>query len=260
MANAPAPQVFSETYKDFNLTFISQEETTDGNYKQHFTLNNTGKGYIERISLDDVYELEFYGSYMHDFNPYQPFCDSVFEPGYNGELVLTSGTKMPDFTKVKAKAEGYYTFVKDLPVEGTKEITEITKSSASSNYFYYKIDLGLKLPDTYYEYGAILKFNYKDTICYVKVSEGRDYTIETNEELELDKLTVLDVVGIKSEPYLTHQLGCGGSFSTVLTIVIIVFVLFAIMISFGIFAAIFFPAMARRRRRRRAALQSGQNR
>ena len=258
MANAPAPQVFTETYKDFKLTFISQEEIGVNEYKQHFTLENTGKGYISRISLDDVASDSYYGSHLYnDSKPYRPFTSAVFEPGYNGEIVLSSSRKMPDFKKVKAKAEGFSTFVNDLPVQGTKEITMISGGSSDS-YYYYKIDLDLKLPDTHYNYGAILKLDYKDTVCYIEVSEGRGYRFETTEELELDKLTVLDVIGIKSEPYLTHQLGCGGDFSGILAIVITVFVVFAILLSFGIFAAIFFPAMARRRRRRRLALQEQQ--
>ena len=258
MANAPAPQVFSETYKDFNLSFISEEKISDNEYRQHFTLENTGKGYISRIYIDDLYSASYYGSHMdYESKPYRPFTSGVYEPGYNNEIVLTSTSKMPDFRKVTAKAEGFSTFVNDLPVQGTKEITMISGGSSDS-YYYYKIDLDLKLPDTHYNYGAILKLDYKDTVCYIEVSEGRGYRFETTEELELDKLTVLDVIGIKSEPYLTHQLGCGGDFSGILAIVITVFVVFAILLSFGIFAAIFFPAMARRRRRRRLALQEQQ--
>lgn len=254
MANAPAPQVFSETYKDFKLSFISEEKNSDNEYRQHFTLENTGKGYISRLYIDDLYSDSYYGSHLdYESKPYRPFVNGVYEPGYKSEIVLTSTSKMPDFKKVKPRAEGYSTFVEDLPVQGTKEI-KLTSTSGDS-YYYYKIDLDLKLPDTKYNYGAILKLDYKDTICYMVVSEGRDYRFETSEELELDKLTVLDVIGIKSEPYLTHQLGCGGGFSNILAAVIIVFVIFAILLSFGIFAAIFFPAMARRRRRRRALQQ-----
>ena len=254
MANAPIPQVFTDSYKDFKLSFVSEEETSDGKFKQHFTLENTGKGYISRVYLDDVYSLEFYGSYMNDFHPYFPFVDSVFEPGYNGELVLTSTSKMPDFRKVTPKAEGFSTFAKDLIFEGTKAITLIS-GSTDDNHFYYQVDLGIKLPDTHYNYGAILKIDYKDVTCYIDVSEGRDYRFETNEELELDKLTILEVIGIKSEPYMTHQLGgCFGNFAEALKTVLIVLAVFFVLLSFGIFSAIFFPAMARRKRRRRAAL------
>ena len=251
MANSPLPEVFSESYKDFKLTFVSEEETSDGRFQQRFTLENTGKGYIDRIYLDDVYSLDFYGSYMNYSDPYPPFYSSVFEPGYSGEIIMTSSSKMPDFRKVTPKAEGYSDIVKDLPVEGTKEITAV---SGNSDY-YYQIDLGLKIPDTYYEYGAILKLDYKGVTCYIEVSESRNYQFQTTEELELDKLTVLDVIGIKSEPYLTHQLGgCVGGFSNFLKMALIVFAIFFLIISFGVFSAIFFPAMARRRRRNREKL------
>ena len=255
MANAPAPQVFAETYKDYALTFVSEDVTSDGKYQQHFILENKGKGYISRIYLEDLYSQEFYGSYMQDFYPYPPFMGRIFELGYNGEIVLTSSSKMPDFRKVNSKAEGYSQFVKDLPVEGTKEITLYSESSAD-NHYYYKIDLGLKVPDTHYEYGAVVKIDYKDTVCYIQVSEGRGYRFETNEKLELDKLTVLEVIGIKSEPYASHQLGgCMANAFEVMKLAIIFFVVFSVLLSFGIFSAIFFPAMARRRRRRRALLE-----
>ena len=257
MANAPIPQVFSENYKDFKLTFISQEQKAENSYEQHFTLENTGKGYISRIYIDDLYSASYYGSHLDNpSHPYYPFLSGVIEPGYNDEIVMTSTSKMPEFRKVTPKAEGYFNFVSDLPVQGTKEIKLDSKSE--DYYYYYKIDLDLKVPDTHYNYGAILKLNYNDTICYIEVSEGRGYRFQTAEEIELDKLTVLDVIGIKSEPYLTHQLGCGGDFSNLLKTVLVVFVVFALILSFGIFAAIFFPAMGRRRRRRRLALQEEQ--
>ena len=54
---------------------------------------------------------------------------------------------------------------------------------------------------------------------------------------------------------MTHQLGgCFGNFAEALKTVLIVLAVFFVLLSFGIFSAIFFPAMARRKRRRRAAL------
>ena len=256
MGNAPIPQVFTDNYTKFDLTFISEEKTAEEKYKQHFTLNNKGDGYISRVYLDDNYDVDFYGSYIYEYQPHAPFTETLFEPGFNGEIVLSSFSKMPDVKKIKRKAEGYTNFVKDLKFDGTKEITlEHEPSSSDTSLYQYTIDLAINLPDTHYNYGVILKLEYEGDTCYIAVSKGLGYRFETSEKLDLEKVNVADIIGIKSEPYLTHQFGCSGDLSGALTVALIIFIVFALFMSFGIFAAIFFPAMARRRRKRRLALQ-----
>ena len=247
MGNAPAPQVFTDNYNNFQLTFISEEETAVGRFEQHFNLENRGSGYISRVYLENNSNLEFYGSYQSDYSLNTPFEHCLFEPGYDGEIVLTSSSKMPDVKKIKPKAEGYSNFVKDMVFEGTKEVSMLSKSnSSSSDYWCYTIDLAINVPDEHYNYGAIAKLNYKDVVSYICVSHDLNYRFYTHEELELDKLTVEEVIGVKSEPYLTHQLGgCFGDMSNLITLALVVFFLFALVLSFGIFAAIFFPAMGR---------------
>ena len=79
------------------------------------------------------------------------------------------------------------------------------------------------------------------------MDERDRYHIETNEEIDLTKLTILDVTAIKSRPYMY---GLFDGFAIVATVFI---VCFFVLIGGGIFAAIFIPTMVRRKRRRRAA-------
>ena len=144
-------------------------------------------------------------------------------------------------------------FDKDVAINGTKKIA-LLRSSGEYEYreYTYRIDLDLETNGSDYNYGAVLKLLYEGSTYYVKVDERNDFYFTAYEELDLEKLTLQDVTVIKSKPYYSE------AFNTTLGIVALVIIVgFFLLLSFGIFAAIFFPAMARRRRRRRA-LQAAQ--
>ena len=247
MANAPMPQVFDNEYKDYQITYVSHEPNGE-RYNYTYHLKNTGKGYIDYIRLFYETNDASYGFSYYSSGNYHPFSNIVFEPGFDGDIVFDSYREIPDINKLKAKCEGYSMFDESVIVGGSKAVTLANKYSGD---IYYQVDLTLnysEAKDKDFNYGAILKINYEDNIYYVKVDETQKYRIETREELDLTKLTVLDVTVIKSRP---SYYGIVDVFTIIAIVVIVCLVIF---IGGGIFAAIFIPTMVRRKRRRRAAL------
>ena len=246
MANAPAPQVFRKEYKDYQLTYVSYVQ--NGEYFDYtYHLKNTGKGYISYLRLEYETRETYYGvSYYAESR--NIFRDSVIEPGFDQDIVMTSWKEIPDVKRLKAECEGFALFDESVAITGTKAIS-LYNYSVDGDYASYKIDLGLEYNDSNYNYGAILKLNYNDSIYYVKVDERGGYIIETTEKLDLEKLTLLDVTVVKSRPYMY------GVMDGFLIVAIVFLVCFGIVVSAGIFCAIFFPAMKRRKRARRLAAE-----
>lgn len=252
MANAPAPQVFQKEYKDYQLTFVSEERIETNTYAYYYNLKNTGTGYISYIYIHKDTDNEYFSAYRENKINGFIFEDTLYEPGFDQTITFVSNKKASDINKVKVNCQGYNMFDKDVAINGTKKIA-LLRSSGEYEYreYTYRIDLDLETNGSDYNYGAVLKLLYEGSTYYVKVDERNDFYFTAYEELDLEKLTLQDVTVIKSKPYYSDVFNAIG---------IVVFVIifgFFLLLSFGIFAAIFFPAMARRRRRRRA-LQAAQ--
>ena len=245
MANAPAPQVFQNDYKDYTLTYVKSEQDGD-NYNYTYHLKNTGVGYISYIHLEYETRNDYYGCSYHTHYRGTPFYDTLIEPGFDADIVMSAYKEIPDVKKLKQNCQGYSTFDESVKISGTKALT--LKSYQENKYYYYKIDLALEYSDSNWNYGAVLKLNYNDSVYYVKVDERNGYSIETNAKLDLTKLSILDTTVIKSRPYMY------GIMDGFAIIAIVFIVCFFVLIGGGIFAAIFIPTIVRRKRRRRAAL------
>ena len=101
--------------------------------------------------------------------------------------------------------------------------------------------------EDHFYYGAILEVEYKDEICYIKVDQPDDYYFETSQQLDLSQLTVNKVIPIKSHYGPSYNFWEYLDWFSIFEI----FMVISIPISFIIFAATFFPALARRKRRER---------
>ena len=251
MANAPVPQVFDKEYKDYELTYVGHEQNGE-KFDYTYRLKNTGEGYINYVRLEYETKDTFYGlSYYSEYERVGVFRNIVLEPGFDRNIVMSRTDEIPNIKKLKPEVKGYALFDTDVAITGTKAVT---LGNHYDDEYYYTIDLELEYSDSNWNYGAVLKLNYDENIYYVKVDERGGYRLETNAELDLTKLSILDVTVIKSRPYMY---GIVDAF----TIIAIVFIAcFAVLISGGIFAAIFIPTMVRRKRRRRAALAKKQQR
>ena len=243
--------VYADEYKNFELSFVSQETIKDDLYAQHFTLKNTGTGYINRIYIDDVPNLNYYGSILDKQEELSPFLNFVFEPGYEHDITMISSYKMPDFSKVTPKAEGYFNLAEEVSIKGTSLITSRSEKRSNDNYYLYEADITLSHTDSHSNYGVILKVSYDGNVYYLESDEASNFLIETFIELDLNKLEVLEVVPIKSKSALSHSLdGLFGNLGKFVLKLVIVLSIVIFVASIIVFCAIFFPAMARRKHRR----------
>ena len=255
MANSGIPTVSYKNYKDYELTYANKKELASLDvYHYSFNLNNKGQGYIAHLSVsnndystDDSY---FYANLLF-YDMFSPFRSAVIPPSFTGEVVLESRKNNDEFDKMFIRCEAYNNFDPNLTVEGTKKVTPYHNDYASEEYsiYYYDVDINIKYPEnSTYDYGAILKTTYLDNVYYIKVDSYQQYRISSSTPLDLAHLTISDVVVIKEKKQFA------GLASAIAIIVTIFVVGFFLLISFGIFAIIFFPAMARRRRRNRNKL------
>ena len=257
MANSPAPEVFSDEYKDYEITYV-KEEIVDKEYVYTYHLNNTGTGYISSLSLDRetrvndeyVYYGLYYGLYSGDF-----FYKTVIPPGFDQDIEMTSNSKIPEVEKLKKSAQAYNIFDKEATYSGSKVVTPKERNAYSElDHYYYSVDLKIDHPTgDNWHYGFILDITYDGINYFVKIDEMGGYILESHDELDLDKLVINNAVVIKSRPF---YYGVDTFFNIFITVLVVGFFL---MISLGIFAAIFFPIMARRRRARRLALANQKN-
>ena len=250
MANSPAPQIRDEEYKDFEVTYLSEESYYGYNF-YHFNLNNTGNGYIENVYLNSEPDAStnFYGAVESD-EVCQPFYNGLIEPGFNREVIVVSKNQLPESKKVASQGYAYSTIAEEVTFTGTNAITYLVEVSDIKNgYYYYQIDCSLSnLNDEYY-YACAIKLNYKGVTYCVKSNDTKNITISASSELDLSQLSVSEVVALKSTKtyYYTEFL----NFDDALKAIGLFLLIFGLLLSFGIFSAIFFPAMARRKRRNR---------
>lgn len=254
MANSPAPAVYPDDYKDYQITYVKEEKIADDKYNYVFNFKNTGDGYINYIYLngEEIVNGEemYYGLSLYDYEIASPFADGLLPPGFNGEVTLESTYQVPNPSKLKHNCQAYTEFYNDATIEGTKELSlnQDRYYNAQSDIYYYNFDIKLSDTEDGYYYGVILKLNYDGEICYVKTDQFHSYQIVTNELLDLSKISVEDIKVIRTVEY-------NNGFGQFISIVVIVFVVgLLLLFAAGIFAAIFFPLMAARRRRRAVLL------
>ena len=243
MAVSTDNEVYARSYKDYELTYVREDVVGSYSYF-YYTLNNKGAGYISEVKLTN----EGYTSY--NLNENNLFKDMVYAPGENNEVCfkIYKGLNKPEVPKSTAK--GYADFDTGLTIEGTKSVT---LKSKGYDYYQYKVDLSLNGErNKDYHYGVILKVTYDEQAYYIKLDDNKELCITTEEEIDITKLTVDSAVAIKSSEHSSDSYG----FDLVFGVIMLIF--FGLTISFGIFAAIFFPTMARRRRRRRRMQASQQ--
>lgn len=250
MGNSPAPQIRDDEYKDFEVTYLS-EETYYGYNFYHFNIDNTGNGYIESIYLNNEIEAgsSFYASLDSD-DVCQPFYNGLVEPGFNREVVFVTKNQMPESKKVTATAYAYSSVAEEVTISGTNAITYLVESSdIKNNYYNYQIDCSFSNMNDDYYYAAAIKFNYDGKTYCVKSNNTKKMVVTSSKELDLNLLSVSEVVALKSEK--NYRYIDNINFDDVWRAIGLFFLIFGLLLSFGIFSAIFFPAMARRKRRNR---------
>ena len=247
MANSPAPQ--REEYKDVEAVYQSVESLHGYNF-YHFKLINFGEGYVDYIDLNNKpNDTYFYASLQS--NEICPPFDSVFiEPGFEKEVIIVSKDDIPESKEVKATAYYYYVKVEDMTFGGSKHVAySVNSSTVSSNYFVYNIQAYYTgATDSSYNYCAAAYFKYKGEDVCVRLGSIDNLSFTTNKKLDLNELVLEDIAVLRSNVKYNYYDGIylGDAIQTLLIFLLI----FVLVLGFGIFSAIFFPALARKKRRK----------
>lgn len=250
MANAPAPAPRPNKYEDYVISVSDvQKHPEDASYYRYsYDIKNTGEGYITDVSVylrisNNVDEYDFLNNESFD----TIFYDSLIIPHQEIVAVGTYGLSEPSIDNYKAvtySVFAYTNFADDVTVSGDYSLT---KASYGTNIYQVNISLeGTNKNDFYY--GVIFKITYDGADHYIHSDEMDKFDIRVTEDFDLTKLTNIEVFKVtKTDAYHNHL-------GEVLSGIAITFlVCFVLLISMGIFSAIFFPIMKRKRRARRAA-------
>ena len=250
MANAPAPTPRPSDYEDYTISVSDVQKHSEDviYYRYSYDIKNTGEGYIT-----DIYAnlKRSDNSYDHDNLEDESF-DSVFYDSLiipHQEITVLgryrlSEPSIDNYKNISYSASAYSNFADDVTVTGDYELTKVSYASST-----YKVNIsleGTKKNDFYY--GVIFKITYDEQVRYVHSDEMQGFDIKVTNDFDLTKLTNIEVFKVtKTDAYHSHV-------GEVLTGIAIVFIVcFILMISMGIFSAIFFPIMKKKRRARRAA-------
>ena len=257
MANSPAPYrpyIITEDYYNFELAYVSEETHYNYNF-YHLHLKNTGNGYIDYINIQNHNNsTSFYGTYEGADMCY-PFLECVIEPGFDAEIVVATQEKIPASKLFDKYARAYTMVAPEVTLWGDQKVSySLDDSYPSSSRFIYKVDVAFNnMAEEDYVYGAAVQLTYDGTSCYI-VDENIDdgLTFTSREQLDLEKLTVNTVVALKSRGSRNAYDGYFVGFQDAMKPLLLFLGIFLLLLSVGIFSAIFFPAMARRKRRLRA--------
>ena len=250
MANAPAPTPRPSEYMDYTISVSDVQKHSEDviYYRYSYDIKNTGEGYITDIDVnlrrsDNSYDYDNLEGISFD----SIFYDSLIIPHQEITAIGKSRLSEPSINKYKEvhyKARAYINFADNVTVTGDYELTKVNHSINT-----YKVNIsleGTKKNDFYY--GVIFKITYDEQVRYVHSDEMQGFDIRVNDLFDYTKLTNIEVFKVtKTDAYHSHM-------GEVLTGIAIVFIVcFFLMISMGIFSAIFFPIMKKKRRARRAA-------
>ena len=255
MANSPAPQ--REEYNDLEITYKSVE-TLHGYNFYHFDLKNTGEGYVDNFDVRNKQgDTPFYADSINE-EICPPFYNVYIEPGFDKEIILVTKNTVPESKEIQAYSYYYFVVAEGIKFNGAMHVAySMSRSEESSNYFVYTIQAYYDgTIEKQYDYNAAIYLTYKGEQICVKSNNVENLSFTTNERLDLSELIVDDIVMLRSTNeyrYYDSDFDIGGALQTVLVFLLV----FGLLLSFGIFSAIFFPALARKRRQR--ALQEQDN-
>ena len=247
MANSPA-KMRDFNYTDFKMTFVSQEETSEGSsyFKYNYHVENTGDGYI--------YDIMRYNRNYYDYQVFYPGCggclfnNQVIAP--HSEMDFYYQDYQIDENALNYAANAYTEFAEGITLSGSFDIYlfEEPYYSYDDAYYGYFIDLTVNnLNENKYYYQYILNVKYDD-VCYSIViyktwhRNAEGFSFYSRERLDLNKLTLQDTAIV-----VNQDLQPGYREPTLDTL--------AMVISLGvviggvvIFSAIYFPIKFRKKK------------
>ena len=252
MGAAATNEDISDEYRDFELSYISEDSLYQYNFYK-FHLKNTGECYLDCLYIGSNSSESSFSAYIEGDEICPPFYNGLIEPGFDKDVVFTTKNKMPESHDVTGKAPSYLVVATGVSCNVIKDLSfSLEKSDKSSSYYVYDIDVKCSGLTDDYNYSAAIKITYDgEPYCL----QGNIYaeggvSIVSSSELDLKKLTLNEIVPLRSA-HENYYERFGIDFSGAFRVFGILLLIFFLLLSFGIFSAIFFPAMARRRRRNR---------
>lgn len=246
MGNSPAPQ--REEYDGLEVTYLSEESLHNYNF-YHFNIKNTGDGFVDYLNFTNENGDESFYAGIEGSEICPPFNQGLIEPGFDKEVIVATKNTIPESKKVLARAYSYMVLDTNITYSGSMHVSySIGRSNAANKLYCYNIQaIRSGALDNEFNYECAANVTYKGVDYYITVNDDLYFT--TYEQLDLEQLTVNKVVMLKSSVKYYYNYG-GIDFSGALKALLIFLLLFFLIVGFGIFSAIFFPAMARKRRRK----------
>lgn len=248
MANSPAPQ--RKEYRDLEVTYLSVETFYSYNF-YHFNVKNAGEYYADYFTIENKSGDKGFYAYVENDEICPPFNYLVLEPGFEKEIVVATKNTIPESHEVQVICYNYYLPVDNITYTFSNEATySVSGSSPANNEYIYELDAKYNGdPGEEFSYLAVINLTYDGVSLTVRSDNINKPSFRTSESIDLEKLTINDVKMVRYNEeynYPNYFAGCQDFINAFLLFLLIFFIL----LSFGIFAAIFFPAMARRRRRK----------
>ena len=240
MANAPVPGVHPKSYDSFTCEYASREEASEGKYRYNFNVTNTGEGYIADIYVQSQ-GGDIYG-YLRPEN--NLFGNPLIAPG-DSETRYVYGVDVDPSTLTFNHSVQAYTQFYDGFKTDKKDVTVIFDGAIY--YYYVQVDLKINIvSDTNHDYGFITEVTYKGH-KYVTYHYGYSNTEvqlgSSNFELDMEQFSVDKILMVREDAYNN---GVDVFFTVLFYIIIIGSIL---LVSGGIFVAIFFSVKKARRKK-----------
>ena len=260
MANAPAPEVRAQSYNDFEARIVKEEVSADDPslYDYTFFFKNTGVGYISNFYIEEETDSSSFGDFFGGYGFDSIFPDAVIVPNGELESVRTSHVKIKDTSTFFSECHAYFDFADDVIVEGD---LSVKKSDSGKNGYQVNVTLSGG-NEGKYDFGLILKLIYDNNEHYVAVDKFRNFTFDTADDFEINKLTKVEAVKVtRSTTYgYGSNNNIGSAFMTILFMpFVVIFCTLFLILGVTVFCVVFFSILARRKKEKKAALANQEN-
>lgn len=204
MANSPA-KMRDFNYTDFKMTFVSQEETSEGSkyFKYNYHVENTGDGYI--------YDIMRYNRNYYDYQVFYQGCggclfnNQVIAP--HSEMDFYYQDYQIDENALNYAANAYTEFAEGITLSGSFDIYlfEEPYYSYDDAYYGYFIDLTVNnLNENKYYYQYILNVKYDDAYYSIVIYKmwhrnAEGFSFYSRERLDLNKLSLQDTAVVVAQ-------------------------------------------------------------
>ena len=261
MANAPAPMVYPDSYTDFEVSIVKEEQNAEDPtlYDYTFSFKNTGVGYITSFYVSDDRGGSTFGIYFGNFGFSSISSNGVVIPNQTLESKREKLDKIPDISKITCQAEAYVDFADDVDVLGDLSISKNRNYGKNG----YKVNAELNGGDlNKYNFGLILKLTYDGADHYIEVHQFDNFSFDASDDFDKSKVTNVEVVKvIRDVKYGYKENNGGNAYAAVLlgTFVVPFLIILGAICAIIIVTIICVVCVSAKRRKKQSAVANQQN-